>query len=391
MGDPRPSLNVEFVESASLISSELWEKCFPSPLEGRWWYETLERADLSEQFTFVYAVIHEHTRMVGIAPIFLMNLPLSVIAPDGLVPFVEKLENLLPTLMRPRTLFVGSPCSDEGTVGIVPDVDRTAALHCVHRAIEIKAQQMGAAILVWKDFPSSYVEPLTEAQFKTGLFRVVSFPGTVLALPRSKDAYLRALSGSRRQHFKRMLRRGAERIQVEAECVQQPDRETIDEIFGLFWQTYEHGKTKFEKLNRRFFELIAQQPVSYFILIRERASRKLVAFMLCFLLGTRVINKFIGIDHALPKNYFLHALLWDAAVEWAIEIGATSIQSGQTGYATKILTGHQLVPLNNLCKHNNGAVNIIYRLIGQRIRWESLDNDLHVIIKAHSDIAIHQL
>jgi len=188
-----------------------------------------------------------------------------------------------------------------------------------------------------------------------------------------------------------MLRRGAERIKVEAQCVQHPDGETIDEIFGLFWQTYEHGKTKFEKLNRRFFELIAQQPVSYFILVRERTTQKMVAFMLCFLLGKRVVNKFIGIDHALPKNYFLHALLWDAAVEWAMRVGATSIQSGQTGYATKILTGHQLVPLNNFCKHNNSVVNAIYRLVGQRIRWETLDNDLHIIIKAHSDIATHQL
>jgi hypothetical protein len=391
MKDPQTNLRVEFVESASLISSELWERCFPSPLEGQWWYETLERADLSEQFTFFYAVIHEHTRMVGIAPIFLMNLPLSVIAPDGLVPLVERLEDLSPSLMRPRTLFVGSPCSDEGTVGLVPDVDRTAALHCVHRAIEKKAQQMQAAILVWKDFPSSYVEPLTEARFQTGLFRVVSFPGTVLALPNTKEAYLRALSSSRRQHLKRMLRRGAERIKVDAQCVQQPDGKTIDEIFGLFWQTYEHGKTKFEKLNRRFFEIIAQQPVAYFILLKESETRKMVAFMLCFLLGERVINKFIGIDHTLPKNYFLHALLWDAAVEWAMEVGATSIQSGQTGYATKILTGHRLVPLNNFCRHNNSVANAIYRLVGQRIRWESLDNDLHIIIKAHSDIATHQL
>jgi len=391
MKDLQPSLRVEFVESASLICSELWETCFPSPLEGRWWYDTLERAGLSEQFTFFYAVIHERTRPVGIAPIFLMNLPLSVVAPDGLVPLVERLENLSPFLMRPRTLFVGSPCSDEGTVGLVPDVDRTAALQCVHRAIDLKAQQMRAAILVWKDFPSSYVEPLTKAPFQTGLFRVVSFPGTVLALPHTKEAYLGSLSSSRRQHFKRMLRRGAERIKVEAQCVQHPDGETIDEIFGLFWQTYEHGKTKFEKLNRRFFELIAQQPVSYFILVRERTTQKMVAFMLCFLLGKRVVYKFIGIDHALPKNYFLHALLWDAAVEWAMRVGATSIQSGQTGYATKILTGHQLVPLNNFCKHNNSVVNAIYRLVGQRIRWETLDNDLHIIIKAHSDIATHQL
>src|SRR5262249_16276078 len=183
---------------------------------------------------FSYAVIHERTRPVGFAPIFFMNLPLSVVAPDGLTPLVKRLENLSPSLMKPRTLFVGSPCSDEGTVGLVPAVERTAGLHCAHRAIEIKAQQMRAAILVWKDFPSSYVEPLTEAPFQTGLFRVVSFPGTVLALPNTKEAYLRSLSSSRRQHFKRMLRRGAGRVKVESPCGKGRDVESIEENFEAF-------------------------------------------------------------------------------------------------------------------------------------------------------------
>src|SRR2546426_6524221 len=39
--------------------------------------------------------------------------------------------------------------------------------------------------------------------------------------------------------------------------LQRPDPLLLDEIFALFWQTYQKGKTKFELLTPRFFQLIA--------------------------------------------------------------------------------------------------------------------------------------
>ena len=49
--------SVAFVSSATEIDSALWDSCFPPAIEGRWWYDTLERSGLGDQFTFLYAVI----------------------------------------------------------------------------------------------------------------------------------------------------------------------------------------------------------------------------------------------------------------------------------------------------------------------------------------------
>jgi predicted N-acyltransferase len=156
-------------------------------------------------------------------------------------------------------------------------------------------------------------------------------------------------------------------------------------VFGLFWQTYENASIRFERLNRRFFDLLAAEPVSHFVLLRERGSGDLVAFMLCFALGDLVINKFIGIDYARPEEWLLYFRLWEAALDWSLGRGAAAIQSGQTGYAPKIEIGHALTPMSNHARHRNWLVHRIYAAVAGAITWSTLDADLARYVKAHPD------
>jgi hypothetical protein len=375
------SFAVRFVESEAQIDAQLWDACFPPPLEGRWWYAALERAGLEEQFAFRYGVIMRAGVAVGIAPAFVMDFPVSLVAPPALISTVERLGRVFPKLVKPRTLFVGSPCADEGTVGLLPGVDSKGALRALQQALTALARELAAPLLVWKDCPAGLEWLAREA----GLFPVVSFPGTLVELGGSKEAYFAALKGSRRHQLRKKLRRSAASVDVRVEVLQRPDERTLDAVFALFWQTYEKATTKFEKLNRRFFELIAQQPQAHFVLLRERSTGDLVAFMLCFDLGAKVINKFLGIDYGRPKEWLLYFRLWDAAVDWALARGAAVIQSGQTGYAPKIETGHRLVPLTNYCAHRNRAIHALGRLAARRIDWATLDDDLARFVRAHPE------
>ena len=254
-----------------------------------------------------------------------MRLPLSVVIPDPLLPIAVRAEKLFAGLLRPPALFVGSPCADEGAIGLLPCWDRRAVLLCLQHALEKRMAELGTSRLVWKDLPTSLADDLTWLGARSGLFRSTSYPGTLVTLPRSRAVYLASLSTSRRQRYKRMLRRSQDRLDVAVAVIQRPDAHTLREIFGLFQQAYDYGRTKFEVLNGAFFEQIAQEPVSTFIVLRERSSGQMVAFMLCFVLGDRVINKFVGIDCTRPRNHFLKVRLWDAVVDWALTIGASAI------------------------------------------------------------------
>lgn len=377
---------VDWCRSVDGIPDQLWQECFAAPYEGKWWYAALEQAGLDDQFKFMYGLVKQDDKPVAIAPAFLMDVPIALVIPPALLPIFNVLGKLFPSLLYQRTFFIGSPCSDEGRVGVVQGADAAEVFACVNTAMRDQANQLGATMRVWKDFAveqASALEPLLK---KDGLFHLVSFPGTNIALEgKDKNDYLSSLKASRRNKLKKKMKQANE-APVYVEVVTQPDVSVMDEIFSLFWQTYEKGSTKFERLNRQFFDQISRYENSYYVILRKKESNEMLSFMLCFKLGEHVVNKFIGIDYRQPKEWFLYFRLWDAAVEWSYSVGATSIQSGQTGYAPKIELGNDMVALSNYCQHKNPIVNFIYKMVAKTINWDTLDPDLAIYVKAYPEL-----
>jgi hypothetical protein len=375
---------VEFVEFASQIPSDLWDACFQPPAEGRWWYETLDQSGINDQFTFFYGLIKHLGCPVGIAPTFAMDVPVDQLAPQQFLRLLRLVGKIVPSVLCQRTLFVGSPILDESRVGLISHLNRRAALLALQVALERKADELRAAMIVWKDFPESSSPDLNWLSRQRRLFRVISFPNTVVELPsHRKEDYFAAMKGSRRRKLKTKLKRSREQVELGVEVVQHPDAKTLDDVFGLFWQTYEKSPTKFERLDRKFFEIIAEKPATHFIILRERVKGEMIAFMLCLDMGERLINLFIGMDYSRPKEWMLFFRLWEAAVDLALSRGFSAILSGRSAYEAKIETGHKLVPLNNYCRHRNIFLHFIYRLVAQTVRWASLDDALARFLKAH--------
>lgn len=384
-------LRVEWVDSATKISDALWAACFAAPFEGRWWYMALEQAGLQDQFAFVYGVVYakgqngELDTAIAIAPAFVMNVPISLVVPPALLPVVQLFSKVMPSLLYQRTFFIGSPCSDEGRVGMMEGIDVAPVLEVVNQAMQMYADEIKAPMRVWKDFSNQHQPAFAKLLPKAGLFRLVSFPGTEVKLAgQNSDGYLGSLKASRRNKLKKKLKQAAQ-APVDVEVVQQPDTAMMDEIFALFWQTYEKGDTKFERLNRTFFDLITQYEHATYVMLRDRNTRKIVSFMLCFQLGEHVINKFIGIDYRQPKEWFLYFRLWEAAVAWSYSVGATVIQSGQTGYAPKIELGNDMIALTNYCRHHNPIVHWVYAAVARTVNWDTLDDDLAIYAKAYPE------
>jgi hypothetical protein len=377
---------VEFLETASQIPNDLWEACFQPPAEGRWWYETLDQSGVEEQFTFFYALIRHLGRSIGIAPVFVMDLPIEQVAPQQFLRLLRLIGKIVPSVLYQRTLFVGSPILDESRIGLISDLNRPAALLSLQLALERQADELRAAMIIWKDFPASSSADLNWLSHQRRLFRVVSFPNTVVEfLSLRKEDYFAAMKGTRRRKLKTKLKRSREQVALSVDIVQRPDAKTLDDIFGLFWQTHEKSAAKFARLNRKFFEVIAEKPATLFILLREKITGEMIAFMLCFDLGERLVNMFIGMDYSRPKEWLLFFRLWEAAVDLALARGFSAIVSGRSSYEVKIEVGHKLVPLNNYCQHRNIFLHHLYRMLAQRVDWASLDDALARFLKAHPE------
>ncbi len=376
-------ISVRWLSSTLQIPAEHWAQCFVPPLEGLWWYQSLERAKLESQFTFFYGLIEREGQPVGIVPTFLMDVPLDIVATPLIAKLIRLAGHFCGFLRYKRMLCVGSPCSDEGTVGLFPGISLAQVAPALQDSLTRKARQERASMVVWKDFPRSCQTELQSISCSHGLFKVVGYPGTVVSLPDGNfEAYLSTMKGSQRHNFRKKLRLGKQAGELTTEIVQQPDEATLKEIFNLFWQTYLKGKTKFERLTPEFFRLIARQEPSYFILMRQSQTNKLAAFMLCFRLARRVINKFVGFDYSLGEKWYLYFRLWEQAVQWALGCGASEIQSGQTGYRVKLALGHQIVPLTHYCKHRSRLIHALFARCASRVNLASLDDDLKEYLHA---------
>ena len=377
---------IDWVECSSKIDKSVWEELFPADIEGEWWYETLEKSEIESQFKFLYAVVKRDKETIAIAPAFVMNVPIELVMPDMVLKVIDVVAPMLPNLRHQRTFFIGSPCADEGTIGIKNGFSLNEFSELLQDSAERKAKEFNACMIVWKDFSDSYKPALMKLVEKKNLFSMPSFPGTAIYLQdREMATYWQNLKGSRRHNLKKKLKKSRESAELESSVIQNPDSKTLQDIFALFLNTYEKGKTKFEKLNIKFFQLAAALPVSYFVLLREKQSSELVAFMLCFRLKEKIINKFIGLDYAKPLQWFLYFRLWEASLEWVLDQGGKEYQSGQTGYRFKLDVGNSLVPLTNYCKHTNPIVSTIFANFAKEISWSTLDDDLKVFLSAHPD------
>ena len=379
-------LSVEFVDSATKVPNALWKEYFPETIEGRFWYVALEQSKLESQFQFVYALVKEGPDIIAIAPAFLFDVPMELVVPETVAKLIKVVEPVLPSLKYQRTLFVGSVCADEGTIGVKSDVALRDIVTALQKAVEKKARLLKAPMIVWKDFPDEVSQHLQPLLTESNAFKLVSYPGTAIKLTGSTlDDYFASLKSSRRYNLKKKLKKSGQAVNIVSSILQKPDEDTLHEIFALFWQTYEKGKTKFEVLNIDFFRLMAECDKAWFILLRDDNSKKMLAFMLCFKLGDKVINKFIGIDYTTPPEFFLYFRLWEVVVEWSASIGVRELQSGQTGYRAKVEVGNDLLPLTNYCKHTNPLVNLIYRKVAATVNWSTLDEDLSAFLKAHPE------
>jgi hypothetical protein len=377
MNDDGKTVQIRFVRSVDDLAGTLWSECFPAPLEGRFWYQTLEKSGLDDQFAFYYALIELDGRPVGIAPCFVHDVPIALVAPAPVAWVLRQLSRVFPRAGYQRTFFIGSPCADEGTIGMVPGTRLADIMDVLQAAIRTKARELGARMIVFKDFTEADLAVLTTSGRAGEFVPIVSFPGTVVALPASgKDGYYRSLTHNQRHNLLKKLRRSRELLPLDTSLVAHPDDRELAEIFGLFMQTYNHGRTKFERLDLRFFKRIREQEPASFILQRDPASGELVTFMLVYCIGDRVINKFIGLNYARGGNTFLYFRLFDAALDFACARGAKELQSGQTGYRAKLDLGHRLVPLYNVFHHEQPLVHAVFHAIGRRVTWRSLDPDL---------------
>jgi len=362
------------VDSITKIARKDWERIIGKIPEGYGFYKTLEESNLKE-FVFHFALIEERGIPVLIAPFFIGNFNLDIGVDGFLKTIITFIRRLLPKFLINRTLFFGSPFGENGTIGI--DKTHTSPgtlIDCLISGINKVCAHHKCSLIVFKDFLQKDRQQLSSLPAKHGFFEVKSFPNVNVSLPfASIEEYLKNLGPSTRKNLKRKIKETESHGDIYVE-VKTDITGCINEIYQLYNNTLQAGTTHFEKLTPEFFISCSRQtePDALFFLYYIKGT--LSAFNLCFRHNDTLIDKFIGFDYRVTREYNLYYYSWYFNVSWCIAEKIRNYQVGQTDYEPKIRLGGSCIPLYAFLKHRNPSLNSLLKILSTFLKPENFDH-----------------
>jgi len=357
-------LDHKIVDSIDLIDESVWNSIFGDMAEGYHFYKTLEESRLI-QFTFHYSIISDSSGIIAIAPLFTATLDLVITAKGFFKAMTGRLRRIRPGLLMTKTLFCGSPFGENGSLGIRKDwQDKKRLMNALVDSMQGLAKRENAGFIVFKDFLKEHLH-IVDTLKRRGFARTNSLPSVSMEVGfGSLDDYFGTLSHSRRKEMRRKIRKAVVEGRLEVRVTDEIDH-MADDIYRLYMNTYLAGDTKFELLTKDFFINITKRlkpKAKYFLYY---INEKLAAFNLCFEHGDRLIDKFIGFDYTVSKEYNLYFVSWCYNIEHCLNSSIRHYQTGQTDYAPKISLGGKHIPLYAYMKHRNPVYDIMLKSLSR--------------------------
>jgi len=153
-----------------------------------------------------------------------------------------------------------------------------------------------------------------------------------------------------------------------------------DDVMRLYAATYERAEFDFEKLTPGYFEGVLRD-------LGERAScvaywlgERLVAFNLVLHDERRLLDKFLGMDYAVARDYNLYFVTWMENVRHCIARGIPVYQSGQGLHREKVRLGSRLATNWLWYRHCNRVLDAIIGSVEKLARLDRHDPELAALI-----------
>ena len=367
-----PAFAVRVSTSLKEIEESEWNAVFPHTPEGYHFFRTIDET-LSRQFTFYYISIYHGSHIICLAPCFVTDYSLDATVAGPLKTAASWIQKVIPRFLTIRILVCGSP-TGEGRLGLATsDLPTTAQL--LMEGMRAVARREHAQLLAFKDFSPSYASFL-EALSRMHFHNMPSYPMAELAISfPSFEAYLASLSRATRKDLRRKFKK-SDHLHVEME-VRSELGDLLDQAYQLYLSTFEQSDTKFELITKDFFEQISgnmPEETKYFL---WRIDGRLVAFDLCVVSGSTLIDEYIGMDYDVAYQYHLYYLTFRDILNWCIENGIRRYAGGAINYDPKKRLDFTFIPQAIYFKHMNRLMNLVFGLIGIVVNPENFNPLLH--------------
>jgi hypothetical protein len=360
-----------------------WDRLFPDDAEGWSYYAACEEAP-PPGFRFHALTVEHRGTVVAAAPVFHVTYRLDTPLQGAWRPFGDWLSRTVPKLVSLPVMGLGSPLADRCHIGFDPglkDAERVHAAKALLDGLDAYAGADGVPLLAIKDLAGQEAAIMHEPLLAEGYSRIAGLPVAVLELPfKSDQDYIASLSANNRSTLRRKLKSAGD---VRVELVRSIAG-LEDKIFALYESTransrFDYGD--FEQLSPEYFKLTMQGLGERGACILCWVGDELLAFKLLFIEKHRVIDKFFGMRYPAGRQHNLFFLSWMRAIQFCIEHGITTYQSGQTAYEQKVRLGSRLDNLWVYFRHRGRMSNRIFKTFAPLVAFDRMDPELIQIRK----------
>jgi predicted N-acyltransferase len=370
-----PKIIYKIYDNINEIDKRSWDAVFGDIPESYLFFKALENSGFLE-FRFYYLVFESDNDIVFIAPLFSADFNLDIAVEGWLSKFIKSIRKVFPRFLIIKTLFCGSPFAEHGVLGIKQSFkDNSGIIPLLLKGIKNCGIRVNAPLVIFKDFLKQD-RLFLDALIKKGYTKVESFPTVASELNFvSFEGYLESLGSSTRKYMNRKLKQAYSRGKIEVKVVQDVTSE-IDQIFKLYENTYHKGTTKFEHLTKNFFLEIANDLNSHARFFLYYVDDKLAAFNLCFIYDNLFIDKFVGFDYEISKQFNLYFVSQAYNIKWCLNNSLCYYYCGPTNYETKLRLGGKLIPLYAYLRHKNVFFNLLIRLLSVFFKPDNFDQNI---------------
>jgi hypothetical protein len=336
-------LTIKSYESVASIPRAAWERMLPGEPESWDFYSAVERVPPPGFKLGALAALNGED-IVAAAPLFRVGYRIDTPLQGRLREIGDWVHARWPRLVSFPVLGIGSPMSDNCSLGFAPELSDADCAHAfdgllLHLARLAKADK--SALIAVKSLDRSE-EVLGAVLGQHSYKRATSVPLAMLDLPYfSLDHYLDSLPEKTGSYFRRKMR-SAKKVRIEYRSSIAGIEAKIAELFANTLKESKVDYGDFEKLDPDYFPRVVHGMGDKAQLMLCWQGDELLSFQL-FLVGRdRVLAKQIGMKYPQARDLNLYFVNWLKLIEFAIERRIPCVEMGATTYATKILFGGYL-------------------------------------------------
>ncbi|MBU6199895.1 MAG: GNAT family N-acetyltransferase [Xanthomonadaceae bacterium] len=374
-------MRVDIAHSIEAFGREEWNRLFAEELEDWSYYRAVENSGLPE-FSWLYFGARDDDGMLRAAvPAFVTDYRLDTTLSGALKRFADWLTRYFPRLLRQKMLSLGSPVSEICHLGFAPDAsmdEQQRLLGAILGRAETYAQENRVRMIAVKDASAAQDALWATTAKAHGLRRQPGLPTAYLDVPfASIDEYLATLSKATRKDIRRKLKSTAG---LRVEWRSNLD-DILPDVMRLYLSTYANAEFNFEELTPDYFRGVPRE-------LGDRAGYasywlgdKLVAFNLVLHDGGRLLDKFLGMDYTVAREYNLYFYTWIENVRRCIDLELGTYQSGQGLHSLKRRLGSRLSANWLWYRHRIRIVDAIFAIIERVARLDRADPELAALLK----------